>query len=359
MIDLPRDERELWQRLDWNDVRTFLAVTECGSLNAAARLLGMTQPTVSRRMEEFEYRLHAKLFERTSRGIALTEAGLMVRDLAQSMARLGGSIMRDVAGHDNEQGGRVRLTAPDGIAGYLLAPRLAKFHMANPEVEISIDCGMWAGSMLEAEPDLYLEMTEEHAPDLVSIPIATLHYAAFASRDYLDLYGVPKTVAELMEHRTIRHTSHREQRATWNPKATAIGQLAQNHFVSNSSAATFQAVRAGAGIASLPTYVATIAPELAMLDLGPWGHPVLYLRHHGAVEQRRRVKAVKDWVISVFDPAEQPWFRQDFIHPKDFARYLPGPVPALKQAGASAALRPRPGVLPGQSRLRARRGPAG
>ena len=179
-----QDDQELWRRLDWNDVRTFLAVAECGSLNAAARLLGMTQPTISRRMEDFEYRLRAKLFERTPRGVMLTEAGVMVRDLAQNMARFGGTIMREIAGHDDSHAGRVRVAAPDGIAGYLLAPRLAKFQMSNPNVHLSIDCGMWIGSMLEAEPDLYLEMADAYAPDLVSIPIATLHYRAFASRAY-------------------------------------------------------------------------------------------------------------------------------------------------------------------------------
>jgi len=321
MPDITKDDQELWRRLDWNDVRTFLAVTECGSLNAAARLLGMTQPTISRRMEEFEYRLRTKLFERNPRGVILTEAGVMVRDLAQSMARYGGSIVREVAGHDNSQAGRVRLVAPDGIAGFVLAPRLAKLQMTNPQVQLTIDCGLWIGSMLEAEPDLYLEMTDAYSPDLISIPIATMHYAAFASREYLDLYGTPKTIAELTEHRTIRHTSHREQRSTWNPKAAAIGQLAQNHFISNSSAATFQAVRAGAGIASLPTYVTTIAPELVMLELGAWGHPVLFLRHHGAIEQKRRVKLVRDWLQEAFDPTYQPWFRSEFIHPDDFARY--------------------------------------
>jgi DNA-binding transcriptional LysR family regulator len=328
MPDLSKDDQELWRRLDWNDVRTFLAVTECGSLNAAARLLGMTQPTISRRMEEFEYRLRTKLFERNPRGIILTEAGVMVRDLAQSMARYGGSIMREVAGHDDSHAGRVRLAAPDGIAGYLLAPRLAQFQMSNPQVQLSIDCGLWIGSMLEAEPDLFLEMTEAYSPDLVSMPIATFHYAAFASREYLDLYGTPKTIAELTEHRTIRHTGHREQRSTWNPKAAAIGQLAQNHFISNSSAATFQAVRGGAGIASLPTYVTTIAPELVMLELGAWGHPVLFLRHHGAIEQKRRVKLVMDWLQEAFDPTYQPWFRAEFIHPNDFARYTRREAPA-------------------------------
>src|SRR5580704_3828443 len=265
MLETSSDNQELWRRLDWNDVRTFLAVTECGSLNAAARLLGMTQPTISRRMEEFEYRLRTKLFERNPRGVILTEAGVMVRDLAQSMARYGGSIMREVAGHDDSHAGRVRLAAPDGIAGYLLAPRLAQFQMSNPQVQLSIDCGLWIGSMLEAEPDLYLEMTEAYSPDLVSMPIATLHYAAFASREYLDLYGTPKTHAEVADHRTVRYANHREQKSTWNRKADALDLLTESLFVSNSSAATFLAIRAGAGIGALPTYVVTLAPELVML----------------------------------------------------------------------------------------------
>jgi len=324
MFEASTDDQELWRRLDWNDVRTFLAVAECGSLNAAAKLLGMTQPTISRRMEDFEYRLRAKLFDRSSRGVVLTEAGLMVRDLAQSMARLGGTIVRDVAGHDNSDSGRVRMSAPDGISGFLLAPLLPKFQMANPQVHLTIDCGLGGGSMLESEPDLTLEVAENFPPDVVSTPIATMHYCAFASREYLDLYGTPKTVAEVAEHRTVRHTSHRgDQRSGLNPKAEALAILAGSHFVSNSSAATFQAIRAGAGIGSLPTYVLTIAPELVMLDLEPWHRMVLFLRHRAMIEQQRRVKAVKDWLLEVFDPTDQPWFREEFVHPSDFQRYLP------------------------------------
>src|SRR5579871_3453715 len=110
MLEALPDDQDLWRRLDWNDVRTFLAVAETGSLNAAARLLGMTQPTISRRMEEFEYRLKARLFDRTTRGIQLTEAGAGIRDLAERMARLGGAIMREVAGHDDSRSGNVRLS---------------------------------------------------------------------------------------------------------------------------------------------------------------------------------------------------------------------------------------------------------
>jgi DNA-binding transcriptional LysR family regulator len=330
MLETSSDNQELWRRLDWNDVRTFLAVAECGSLNAAARLLGMTQPTISRRMEEFEYRLKAKLFDRSSRGVMLTEAGLMVRDLAQSMARLGGSIVREVAGHDHSDIGRVRMSAPDGIAGFLLAPQLPRFQMANPQIQLAIDCGLWIGSMLESEPDLALEMNETCGSDLVSAPIATMHYCAFASREYLDLYGTPKTLTQLAEHRIVHHTSHREQKSRWHPKAEALSVLADPQFVCNSSAATFQATRAGAGISILPTFVVTLAPDLVMLDLEPLAHPYLFLRHRAMIEQQQRVKLVKDWLQEVFDPTDQPWFREEFVHPADFQRYLPE-IPATAQ----------------------------
>jgi len=60
-----------------------------------------------------------------------------------------------------------------------------------------------------------------------------------------------------------------------------------------------------------------------MLDLEPLSHPRLFLRHRHMIENQRRVKLVKDWLMDVFDSTDQPWFREEFVHPKDFQRYLP------------------------------------
>lgn len=324
MSETSTDDDELWKRLDWNDVRTFLAVAESGSLNSAAKLLNMTQPTISRRMEDFEYRLGTRLFDRSSRGIVLTEAGAVVRSRAHSMARLGGEIMREAAGQDASHSGRVRLSSPDGIAGFLLASRLPDFQIANPQVHLTIDCGLAVGAH-ESEPDLSLEFSEASSTELTSSPVATLHYAAFAARSYLDLYGAPKSMAEVAQHRWVRYTGLHAQRSQLSPLASAAATLAGSHFVSNSSAVTFQAIRAGGGIGALPTYVVTIAPELVMLDVEPFSHLAMFLRHRPIVERHRRVNLVKDWLLEVFDPTDQPWFRQEFIHPDDFPRYLQSP----------------------------------
>jgi DNA-binding transcriptional LysR family regulator len=313
---------DLWRRLDWNDVRTFLAVAETGSLNAAARSLGMTQPTVSRRMEDLEYRLGARLFSRSSRGVALTDAGESVRDLASSMARLGGIIVREVAGRDRAESGRVRLAAPDGLASFILMPQLAAFQRSHPDIQMAVDCGLWADSPIGGVPDVSLEFKSAAPQGVVTTPLCTVHYAFFASRTYLQLYGAPSSPAEITQHRTVRHTSHREQLETWNPKLSAVYTLAGTHLLSNSSAATLTAIKEGVGMGVLPTYVATFEPELVMLDLEPMAHPVLFLRHEPVALRQSRVQRVKEWLQKVFDPTHQPWYREEFIHPREFDRMV-------------------------------------
>jgi len=327
------DDDDLWRRLDWNDVRTFLAVAESGSLNAAARSLGMTQPTVSRRMEDLEYRLGARLFSRSSRGVALTDAGESVRDLASSMARLGGIIVREVAGRDRSESGRVRLAAPDGLAGYVLMPRLPAFQRSHPDIQLAVDCGLWTDSPIGGSPDLSLEMTGSAQQGVASTPVATLHYAYFASRTYLQLYGSPKSPAEITQHRMVRHTSHREQTHTWNPKLAAVNALAGTHLLSNSSAATLMAIKAGVGLGILPTFVTTMEPELVMLDLEPMAHPVLFLRHEPVATRQSRVQRVKEWLQQVFDPTNQPWYRDEFIHPREFERLTNAPAKSSLRTG--------------------------
>jgi DNA-binding transcriptional LysR family regulator len=315
-----KNAQDLWRNLDWNDLRTFLAVAESGSLNAAARVLAMTQPTISRRMEDLEYRLGVRLFHRSTRGISLTTEGERVHDLAASMARFGETILRDVAGHDKEEGGRVKIAAPDGIGAFVVVPQLPAFQMANPLIDVALDCGLWPDSPLDGDVDLSLDLAAAASPELVSTPLATLHYALFASRDYLNVYGAPKTFAEAAEHRWVRHAHPKMQPATWHPKTSALRDLAGQQFLSNSSAATFQAVVNGAGLSSLPTYVTSIVPNLVMLDLEPLAHPILSLRYRASAAKLHRVARVRDWLGSIFDCTNQPWYREEFIHPRDFDR---------------------------------------
>jgi DNA-binding transcriptional LysR family regulator len=129
----------------------------------------------------------------------------------------------------------------------------------------------------------------------------------------------------------VWHTSHREQTHTWNPKLAAVYTLAATHLLSNSSAATLTAIKEGVGLGVLPTCVATFEPELVMLDLEPMAHPVIFLRHEPVALRQSRVQRVKEWLEQVFDPTNQPWYREEFIHPREFDR--------LVTLGAKSSLR--------------------
>jgi DNA-binding transcriptional LysR family regulator len=339
MQETANEDEALWRRLDWNDVRIFLAVAEAGSLNAAAAVLGMTQPTISRRMEDLEIRLAVRLFDRSSRGAALTQAGETMHDLAVSMARFGGAIVREVAGRDRVDVGRVRLNVPDGIASFLLMPALADFQRINPQVELSIDCGLWQEHAFSGEVDLTLDFSSVSPPDAVSIPVATFHYALYASPEYLSTYGTPKTLAEVANHRLVRHTAYKEQRENWHPKVQAVTDLAGRHLVTNSSAAMLMAVRCGAGIASLPTVSSVIDPGLVVLNFDPVTHAVLWLRHRTSAARQGRIKRVIEWIHQVFETTAQPWFRTEYIHPREFGRIAAeaAPAPTLRDGRAKLA----------------------
>ena len=82
------------------------------------------------------------------------------------------------------------------------------------------------------------------------------------------------------------------------------------------------AISHGAGIGSLPTLVESLGLGLVMLNLEPVAHPVLWLRHHPAATRQGRVQRVKEWIQRAFDPVDKPWFRDEYIHPKDFDRAL-------------------------------------
>jgi DNA-binding transcriptional LysR family regulator len=308
--------------MDWADIQLFHWVAETGSFSGAARVLGLSQPTVSSRVRELESRLATQLFARSGNAMALTETGVALREYAKTMERTSVAIERLAADHDRTQEGRVRLSAPDGVAAFWLAPRLAQFQKANPKIAISIDAGLWPSDKLRDEIDVSIMYEENKNPDNVVVPLTTVHYAFFATAEYLDLYGTPETFAEMATHRSLQHAAQSRQKDGWEPGALALQTLWESKLETNSSSAVLFAARAGGGIAMMPTAVTTFAPEMVLVGPGRAAKLMLWMVYHRDVARVARVRRVIEWIRSVFDPANQPWFREEFVHPKDFGAYL-------------------------------------
>lgn len=326
------------RRVDWSLLRIFSAVAQEGGINAAARTLGVNPSTITRSLDELEQQLNVVLIVRGPKGITLTEAGQTAYHRTVTMARTAAALELEVRDAESAPEGRVRVAAPDGVAGYFVTPHVPEFLRAHPKIRLSIDCALWQEHPMEGEVDLTLTYVEPKNPDVVARPIAYMHHALFASREYVSLYGAPSRVDEVLKHPYVHHVAQTHQREIWDARAAAFQVLIDKRMETNSSAVAVEAVRNGAGIAAMPTAIAAREPDLVMLDTPTLAPARLWLVHHRDGARAARVKVVKDWLKSIFDPRTHPWYREEFVHPRDFF-----PAPAPEQAARETAPRRRAG----------------
>jgi len=311
------------RRADWDDIRVFWAVASLGSFAAAARALDSALTTITRAVDRLEERLNTKLLERGPQGATLTEAGEKVYDLAFTMERSAEALENNVLNSESALEGRVKIAARDGLAGLILSTRLPSFLDSNPLIDVVLDTEQKADRLMAGEVDLTLTFSAPTHPDLVAVPLAYFHFNFFAARAYLDKYGVPETLADLPGHSYIQHVAHIPTGKDPEGRRLAFMHLLRNRLITNSSASSFAAIRLGAGLSVLPTAVLSIAPELVMLDM-PVTSLQLWLVRHRDVGKSARIRQVEDWLRRIFDPRRQPWYRPEFIHPRDFSGFLDG-----------------------------------
>lgn len=306
------------QRADWSDLRLFYAVAETGSFSEAAAQLGLSQPTVSTRVRDLETRLGVRLFNRSPHRLTLTEAGEKIHDHVVTMERSASAVERLIANEDKRDEGRVVIAAPDGLATYLLVPELPRFFRESPDIRLGLDCGLWTDVEVGNHIDISLQFDAVTNPDVVTTPMGYYHYCLYSSRAYLDLYGVPTTLAGVAERRYLHHVAHTRQPENWNIKYAPFQGLANIGMATNSSSALIEAVRNGAGIAALPTAVSSFAPDLVMLELPSFARLELRMCVHRDLAGAARIKRVVEWLHGVFDAKTKPWFRAEFVHPSEF-----------------------------------------
>ena len=135
---------------DWALYRTFLAVLDEGSLSAAARALGTTQPTVARHVDALEAALGADLFVRSQRGLEPTELALSLRLQARTMATTAAALLRIASGAQGDFVGTVRITASDVVGVEHLPPILTRLRRAHPALVIELSLSDRVGDLLRA-----------------------------------------------------------------------------------------------------------------------------------------------------------------------------------------------------------------
>lgn len=303
---------------DWADLKVFLAVAEAGSITRAAQALGTTQPTVSKRLDDLEHRLGVTLAVRSTNGVVLTDEGRVVAEHAAMMSRAVRKMTQSVSMRDRAAVGNVVIVCPDALATYLLAPALAAFQRAYPGITIELR----SRTDPSGPADLTIQFRESKRMDDVAVALGWQHYAAFAARDYLDIYPAPTSITDAFQHKVLVSLEHVEQSERWTDKARALQGMLDPTMTSDSGPFMVRSVCAGAGVAALPTYLAHYEPELTMLDTGEYARVRFWLVFDRENGDTARVRKTIDWIKDVFAPARNPWFWEEFVEPADFAQAL-------------------------------------
>jgi DNA-binding transcriptional LysR family regulator len=139
---------------DWHNIRIFLSVCRHGSLAAAARALQVDETTVGRRLKALEASLGTLLFDRTAKGLILTEAAMAVRTAAEAAEDAVLSVQGSVVGSDKRPSGFVRITATETLSSQFIIPALGGFHLRYPEIRIELFSGYVALDIGRGEADI-------------------------------------------------------------------------------------------------------------------------------------------------------------------------------------------------------------
>ncbi|MFK3741182.1 LysR family transcriptional regulator [Massilia sp. TN1-12] len=289
---------------DWNDYRVFLAIARHGTLSEAARRLGLSQPTMGRRLQALEDALARPLFQRTADGYVLTIEGQSVLANIERMEEQATAVERKLAG-ESELEGLVRVSTTEWFGVHLLAPILAGLRIDYPGLAIELVTETRLVSLARREADLSFRFREFEEPDVVQVRAVALDFGAYASQAYLERCGLPRDGDGKGNGKNHTLITMDTGFGTLADVAWLTGRLpdAAIGLRANSRDVQARLCAAGAGIAVLPRCVGDASANLVLLDLGeaPPGRTV-WAGYHKDMKRSPRVRAVLDAALRGLAP---------------------------------------------------------
>jgi DNA-binding transcriptional LysR family regulator len=241
---------------------TFLAVVEDGSLSATARRLKTPLPTVSRRISELESYLQAKLFNRSSRRLMLTDAGSSYLAACKRILADVSEAERSASGEYTAPTGELSVTTPIGLGRTILIPIIADFLKAYPDIKARLIPNDHSASLFQEQIDVGVRIGALPDSSLVAIRVGTTRRVLCASPAYLAARGTPRRPEDLAEHDCINYAGFSLPDAwTFVRNKEVIAVPVHTRLVVGSAEAAYAAARAGVGLAIAFAYQIKLAPQ--------------------------------------------------------------------------------------------------
>jgi len=188
---------------DWDLFQSLHAVLEAGTLSAAAKLRGLTQPTLGRHIETLERRLGSPLFLRSPRGLQPTDLALELKPHLHDMAAAAGAAVRDASGAADSLVGSVRITASEVLGAEVLPPILTDFRELHPGTVIELRVSNRVDDLSRREADIAVRTAPPTQNALVAKKVGEVDLGFYASPRYLERHGAPMSFEDLESHPVI------------------------------------------------------------------------------------------------------------------------------------------------------------
>lgn len=238
------------------DIAVFVRVVDAGSFTGAAEALNISQPVVSKAVTRLEERLGARLLNRTTRRLSLTEAGAeLYRRSLHALKQIEDAEL-EVARYQTEPRGTLRVNAPMSFSIVHLAPVMHEFLASFPGVSLEMTLDDGFADLVEGGYDLIVRIGKLRDSSLVARRISPARLAICASPAYLEKHGEPQTADDLLNHNCLMYTLGSSPRA-WrlvSPEGEERMVPLRGNVASNNGLAERAFAVNGVGIAMLPTF---------------------------------------------------------------------------------------------------------
>lgn len=279
--------------MEWSDLRIFLAIAREGTLGAAARRLGQTQPTMGRRLRSLEGAVGSILFHRTAEGFVPTDQGKTLLAHAERVESEVLAFQRQLADQDSQIEAMLRLTSPGWFGIHILAPVLAEFSARHPKVCVELLTDGRLYSLPRREADIAFRLRPFEEPEVISRRLLQMPYALYGPAGTAPPIAGDGANARLI----VTHTAAQDQ-----PDAIWLRRvLPQADVILRSNDRDVQArlCAAGAGLAVLPCSLGDATPGLVSLDIGE-SPPArdIYVGYHPDLRRLAYVRALLDLIVT-------------------------------------------------------------
>jgi DNA-binding transcriptional LysR family regulator len=282
--------------LPWDALQSFLAIVRSGRLTIAARQLGVTHSTLSRRVTKLEAALGVAVFHRGTTGYALTAQGERLLEAAQSIESLALTAVAEISGDRLHIAGTIRIGAPDGIGTVFLAPLLGRLGALHPDLAIQLVTLPRIFSLSKREADIAIGLTAPEEGRLHARRLTDYELGLFGSADYLACNPKIGSMDDLRGHRFIGYIDD----MIYTPELNYLPIVSRDirpGFVSSNLVAQLNATAAGHGLCILPLFMTRqtpglkrVLPEAVALTRSFW------LIVHSDMRDMARVRIVSDFI---------------------------------------------------------------